>query len=78
MRVAVPTTRENVTLPDRVSFMIIKNVGATTVIFRLNATSGNFWTLLPNEVSPKMLIDKGTLEVQAVTSASAVEIIFEG
>lgn len=77
-RVTITTGGNSVTLPSKIQSVIFKNAGANDIRLRINATGSNYWTLKPNEQTPKILVQGATIDASAVSSDSTLECIFEG
>ena len=77
-RKAVTTSVDSITLPTKITSGVFKNTGANEIRIRINATGGNFWTLLPGEQTPKLLLNGTTIDHQSVGGDSVLECIFEG
>ena len=78
IRTAVTTAMQSITMPSGIKAGVLKNVGTTDIRIRINNTGANYWTIKPEEQTPKILLDGATVEMQAVTSDSILECIFEG
>lgn len=78
MRVSVTTSPASVNVPEKVETGIFKNAGSNNVVLRINASGTNYWTLKPDEVSPKILISGVTVEYMSIGGNSTLEIILEG
>ena len=78
VRKSLNTTGDSITLPPRISAVTFRNAGTNDIRIRINATGANFWTLKPDELSPKILVKGATLDAASVGGVSTLECIFEG
>jgi len=77
-RFTVTTTLTEMTIAPRITQGIFKNVGSNNIRLKFNASGSNFWTLKPDEVSPKVLINNTTVEHISIGGDSVLECILEG
>ena len=78
IRETVTTSMQSITMPSGIKSGVLKNVGTNNVLIRINNTGANYWTIKPDEQTPKILLKGATVELQAVSSDSILECIFEG
>ena len=77
-RISIPVGGVIIAVPAKVQSVVFKNSGTTDVKVRINATSANYYLLVPNEVMPKVTIQSATINAIAVSSPSELMCIFEG
>ena len=79
VRKSVTTTIDTISVPDRITSFIAKNAGSNDIVIRINASGTNYWTLRPNEISPKVAIANSTvIDFKSITGNSILECILEG
>ena len=76
----IPTVKTTISVPDKVMFAVIRNVGSNKIAFNFNSDSAtDYWTLdisPPNDTSPVLnLRDTNQLHFKAIGANSRIEII---
>jgi len=78
-RYPVPITMTAITIPQKVSGFVIKNVGTERIYFNFGEGATDYWTLKPDETSPTIpILSSATLQAKAGGTGSTAEVIFWG
>ena len=79
-RVNVPDPVSDFTIPDGISWAILKNVGANSIRFNFDDDAENdYWTLKLNELTPIIPVQAGQkFNTDGIGGPSTLEILMGG
>lgn len=77
-RSSIPITKVSLSIPNRVNFCVIKNVGSNVVRLNFNNDSANdYWTLVANAQTPVIGLGRNiVVNAISITAASTIEVIY--